>query len=589
MRSENYIDFAETFRLFENCENARLRPHTDFNPMAEGEFRTVEFDNLEKESVGGIPLVAYKDDNGKMQVSMTNDTHALVIGATRSGKSTGYIMPMLHIKAHQKRKDNMFITDPKGELYARHAEMLRAKGYKVILLNFRDCRNSEYWNPLTPIFKNYRKAQTVEDKVKAIKRGKQHYCFEYEGNIYENKASLDKVIRQEKFQLNLAVDKEIQAVTQYFVPVSPNAKDPCWDEGAQNCFRAFLYAMLEDSNLPEDDPHRITEEKFSLKTLIELFNHFNAPSASEIRKVDGGYFSSRDENCRSLRWISQVFFISAKQTASSYFSSFASHLWKYQEINTMHLTAANTFDIDELAGVDQPVAIFVAFRDEVSESYILIQNFISTVYKRLIELADGMGGALIRPFYFLCDEFGNLPRIKDFEHVISACGGRNIWFVLVIQSYTQLKAIYGDIGEIIKDNLGMHVFFGTNNYETKVDFSRECGQKTIISPESALSGSGTRLDRFQFSTLPLIPVSDLVCTENMCIITRMMADAVVKSRIERSYTSPDIYERYPATSLNQYKPNKIVDFSDPIYAYNYDFDFDGRRLQRSKSRWDDMF
>ncbi len=52
------------------------------------------------------------------------------------------------------------------------------------------------------------------------------------------------------------------------------------------------------------------------------------------------------------------------------------------------------------------------------------------------------GSQLKRPFYFLLDEFGNLPKFNDFDKVISACGGRNIWFLLILQSYAQLDHIY---------------------------------------------------------------------------------------------------------------------------------------------------
>ena len=56
--------------------------------------------------------------------------------------------------------------------------------------------------------------------------------------------------------------------------------------------------------------------------------------------------------------------------------------------------------------------------------------------------------------------------------------------MLILQSYAQLYNIYGkETAEIIKDNLNAHIFFGTNNPETKREFSEECGKKTIISPD----------------------------------------------------------------------------------------------------------
>ena len=53
---------------------------------------------------------------------------------------------------------------------------------------------------------------------------------------------------------------------------------------------------------------------------------------------------------------------------------------------------------------------------------------------------------LPRPTYFLIDEFGNLPKIDEFLKWISLCRSRRIFFEIIVQSFGQLRRIYGDTG-----------------------------------------------------------------------------------------------------------------------------------------------
>ena len=45
--------------------------------------------------------------------------HEFYLGTTGSGKTTGCVEPQLRAIAYQKNKPNIFITDPKGEIYEK--------------------------------------------------------------------------------------------------------------------------------------------------------------------------------------------------------------------------------------------------------------------------------------------------------------------------------------------------------------------------------------------------------------------------------------------------------------------------------------
>ena len=80
--------------------------------------------------------------------------HSLIIGATGSGKTQGFVFPQVHSLA--KARESMIITDPKGKIYEKTSLMLRKRGYQILLLNFRDPQNGNAWNPLALPYKMYK-------------------------------------------------------------------------------------------------------------------------------------------------------------------------------------------------------------------------------------------------------------------------------------------------------------------------------------------------------------------------------------------------------------------------------------------------
>ena len=75
------------------------------------------------------------------------------------------------------------------------------------------------------------------------------------------------------------------------------------------------------------------------------------------------------------------------------------------------------------------------------------------LYKILVDVANKRGGALARDVYFLLDEFANMPKIENFETIITVARSRRMYFTLILQSYAHLTIKYGqDVGATIEDN-----------------------------------------------------------------------------------------------------------------------------------------
>ncbi len=558
--------------LMQGYENTK---YYHYSEIGENFPNSIYYDELPDREINGV-LKANRYVNGRILQTYTGqESHVGVIAATGLGKTSSYGIPTILSFARQRVKKSMIMSDPKGELYRHTAATLRKEGYRVILLNFRDYLHSECWNMLTPIFRKFKKIEKIIDEVTVVEteNGAKN---QFRGRIYDSQQELDEDIRRAMDLLSGEVGNDIDNIANMFIETRKQ-DDPYWEDSARDVLKAFLWAMLEDSD-PAKCSNPITEDTYSFNTILTVIATFKDDEG--IYYNDGGYFTNRDKDSRAYSLAKNTLIENGRPTRKCIMGAFVTKLSVFNEVAMRLITSCNSFEIAEIA--EGPVAIFIDYRDELKVHYQIISLFIQDAYRFLIEQAnDKPDGKLDVPFYFILDEFGNFPAIKDFETTISACRGRNIFFILIIQSYAQLNSVYGAaVAEIIRDNLNVHVFFGSNNPATLEAFSNECGLWTRISPLSVLNGQGTEMDNYHIETIPLVPKSKLSCLQpGECIITEANSGYVLFSRLER-YFLCDEFKNLPLASEKEYKC--AVNPFDKRYTYvmkkakeaeNNNFDF----------------
>lgn len=91
-------------------------------------------------------IVIGAEKKGKaLEIISTSQLHALIVGTTGSGKTTGFVDQNIAILGRSKGKPSLIISDPKKELYEKHAKNLEANGYGVTTLDLREPYSSARW------------------------------------------------------------------------------------------------------------------------------------------------------------------------------------------------------------------------------------------------------------------------------------------------------------------------------------------------------------------------------------------------------------------------------------------------------------
>ena len=438
-------------------------------------YKTISYNDLPNIEVEGIPVKA-EETKKDFNITLAKPAHTLIIGTTGSGKTTTFISPTIQILANTKSKPSMLISDPKGELYALHAKSLLKRGYEVKILDLRNPYCSIRWNPLEKPFEMYQEMLSLDNKV-SVNEEEGYYIFE--NKIYYDKDELNAVIQVKKQELFDEVYEDLNDICSVLCPVK-NKSEPIWESGAKNFILAITLAMLEDSENPNNE---MTKEKFNFFNIMKIATNTQNDCEDLME-----YFKHRSPISKSVSLSKQVLDASDK-TRGSYLSTIFDKLSMFSDMSICSLTSANEIDFAEIS--TKPTALFLQIPDEKETRHTLAAMVILQAYKALVAKANTYPDlSLPRSVYFLLDEFGNLPQVHKLEQMITVGRSRKIWLALLVQSYAQLAKVYDEkSADIIKSNCNIQIFIGTTDQKTIEEFSKKCGNYSIIQKNVSFSSS----------------------------------------------------------------------------------------------------
>ena len=222
----------------------------------------------------------------------------------------------------------------------------------------------------------------------------------------------------------------------------------------------------------------------------------------------------RDEFSKVKGLVNTVL-ITSDKTLTSYLSEVNSYMQQLSDDGIMSMTAENDLDVVNMD--ESPNAVFIIVPDERFTRHRFVTLFITQMYKELVEKAnlnlrrgEKDTAILKRNTYFVLDEFANLPKFENIEGMVTVARSRGIRFLFVLQSYSQLTAKYGrDVADILKGNCNIKVFIGSDDSETRKEFSELCGQKKIKQFSVNTNADNPASSNTGATTQPLITVGML--------------------------------------------------------------------------------
>ena len=151
-----------------------------------------------------------------------------------------------------------------------------------------------------------------------------------------------------------------------------------------------------------------------------------------------------------------------------------------KEVIAENATMYDELELDKLG--DRKTALFLIMSDTDSTFNFLISMIYTQLFNLLCDKADDVyGGKLPVHVRCLIDECANIGQIPQLEKLVATIRSREISACLVLQTRSQLKAIYKDNADTIVGNMDSQIFLGGSEPTTLKDLAEALGKETIDS------------------------------------------------------------------------------------------------------------
>lgn len=223
------------------------------------------------------------------------------------------------------------------------------------------------------------------------------------------------------------------------------------------------------------------EEEQNFITLLDMIN------ASEAREDDEEFKNPVDLMFDELQEREPEHFavkqylkykLAAGKTAKSILISCGARLAPFDIQELRELTSYDELELDMLG--DEKTALFVIISDTDDTFNFVVSIMYTQLFNLLCDRADDVYNGRL-PIHVRCllDEFANIGQIPKFEKLIATIRSREISASIILQSKSQLKAIYKDNADTIEGNCDTTLFLGGKEKTTLKEMAEILGKETI--------------------------------------------------------------------------------------------------------------
>ena len=389
-----------------------------------------------------IPLTATEAltmESRPKQPKYARNKNIVVIGGSGSGKTRFFVKPSV-----MQMNCSMVITDPKGTLIEECGKML-AKGPP------KKDKNGN-------IMKD-KSGKVVHEPyvIKVLNTINFSKSFHYNPFAY---------IRSEKDILKLVTTIIVNTKGE-----GEKASEDFWVKAEKLLYTALIAFIWYEGD----------EEEKNLNTLLDLLNE------SETREEDETYQNPVDMMFQELEERDPQHFavrqykkykMAAGKTAKSILISCGARLAPFDIAELRGIMSYDEMELDKIG--DRKTALFLIMSDTDTTFNFVIAMLQSQLFNLLCDKADDVyGGRLPVHVRVIADEFANIGQIPQFDKLIATIRSREISASIILQSQSQLKAMYKDSADTILGNCDTTLFLGGKEKTTLKEMSELLGKETI--------------------------------------------------------------------------------------------------------------
>ena len=389
-----------------------------------------------------IPLTATEAltmESRPKQPKYARNKNIVVIGGSGSGKTRFFVKPSV-----MQMNCSMVITDPKGTLIEECGKML-AKGPP----------------------KKDKNGNIMKDKSGKVVH--EPYVIKVLNTINFSKSlhyNPFAYIRSEKDILKLVTTIIVNTKGE-----GEKASEDFWVKAEKLLYTALIAFIWYEGD----------EEEKNLNTLLDLLNE------SETREEDETYQNPVDMMFQELEERDPQHFavrqykkykMAAGKTAKSILISCGARLAPFDIAELREIMSYDEMELDKIG--DRKTALFLIMSDTDATFNFVIAMLQSQLFNLLCDKADDeYGGRLPVHVRVIADEFANIGQIPQFDKLIATIRSREISASIILQSQSQLKAMYKDSADTILGNCDTTLFLGGKEKTTLKEMSELLGKETI--------------------------------------------------------------------------------------------------------------
>lgn len=397
--------------------------------------------------------------------------NVLIVGGSGSGKTRFYLKPNL-----MQMHSSYVVTDPKGTVLVECGKMLERgrpiattkdkngktrtiyEPYNIKVFNTIDFAKSMHYNPFAYISEKNREKDILKFVDVLIKNTNGTQTQNHGGDFWEKAERLLYMAYIAMiFTLSPPEERNIETLID-MINLSETRED---DENFKNAIDMqfeFLEHWIND-DFPENE--KLSEEYESIRQNFR-------PDPEQVRI---GTFAVKQFKAYKL---------AAGKTAKSILISCSTRLAPFAIDEVLEITSYDELELDKLG--DELSALFVIISDTDATFNFLVAIMYSQMFNLLCTKADNnLGGKLKYHVRCLFDEFANIGEIPNWDKLIATIRSREISASIILQTKSQLKAIYKDNADTIEGNCDTTLFLGGKEKSTLKEISESLGKETIDS------------------------------------------------------------------------------------------------------------